>query len=464
MTLFRTYSYARTPRPYQVNKPNFAFVRPRSRALSTTVTQQLPTSTARLKNFVIGTVSIVLGVTFLEYYFDSRAAIHKYFITPVLRTVTDAETSHKFAIWVAKWGFCAKDRLPDDEKLAVRAWGKKLSNPVGLAAGFDKHGEAIDSLFDLGFGYVEIGSVTPEPQPGNPQPRMFRLHDDKAVINRYGFNSVGHKGVELRLRDRLRRYLYHSAKLHPKITASLLASSPDGASLSDALGINRSLKDDKLLGINLGKNKSSDPESVDDYVKGVKSLGPYADVLVVNVSSPNTPGLRGLQRKDIFEKLLNEVIIARNSLSGPHPALLVKIAPDLSDDELDDIADAAMKSGVDGIIVSNTTISRPNSLYSDSSLVSETGGLSGPPVKPLALRALRKIYQRTNGELTLVGCGGISDAKDALEYARAGATLVQLYTSLAYDGVGKAREIKDGILSELKDKKWTDVVGEQWKK
>ncbi|CAG8555279.1 17551_t:CDS:2 [Racocetra fulgida] len=399
------------------------------------VTQQLPPFTTKLKNFIIGTVSIVFGVTFLEYYFDSRAAIHKYFVTPVLRNVTDAETSHKFAIWVAKWGFCPKDRLSDDEKLAVRAWGKKFSNPIGLAAGFDKHGEAIDSLFDLGF----------------------------AVINRYGFNSVGHKMVELQLRDRLRRYLYHSAKLHPRTTASLLTSSPDGASLSDALGINRSLKDDKLLGINLGKNKSSDPESVDDYVKGVKSLGPYADLLVINVSSPNTPGLRGLQRKDIFEKLLNEVIIARDSLSGSRPALLVKIAPDLSDDELDDIADAAMKSGVDGIIVSNTTISRPNSLYSDSSLASETGGLSGPPLKPLALKSLRKIYQRTNGELILVGCGGISNAKDALEYARAGATLVQLYTSFAYDGVGKVREIKDGILSELKDKKWTDVIGEQWK-
>ncbi|CAG8499885.1 16001_t:CDS:2 [Cetraspora pellucida] len=466
MTFFRASIYARawrTPILYQVKQPNFVSVRPRSRALSTTVTQQLPPFTAKLKNFIIGTVSIVFGVTFLEYYFDSRAAIHKYFITPVLRNVTDAETSHKFAIWVAKWGFCPKDKFADDEKLAVRAWGKTFSNPIGLAAGFDKHGEAIDSLFDLGFGYVEIGSVTPEPQPGNPQPRMFRLHYDKAVINRYGFNSVGHKMVELRLRDRLRRYLYQSAKLHPRVTASLLASSPDGASLSDALGINRSLKDDKLLGINLGKNKSSDPESINDYVKGIKSLGPYADVLVINVSSPNTPGLRGLQRKDIFEKLLNEVIIARNSLSGPNPALLVKIAPDLSDDELDDIADAAMKSGVDGIIVSNTTISRPNSLYSDSSLVSETGGLSGPPLKPLALKSLRRIYQRTNGELTLIGCGGISDAKDALEYARAGATLVQLYTSFAYDGVGKVREIKDKILSELKDKKWVDVIGEQWK-
>ncbi|CAG8452243.1 4439_t:CDS:2, partial [Scutellospora calospora] len=164
MTLFRTSSYARTSLSYHIRKPHFVFVRPGSRTFSTTVSQHPLTFTNKLKNFVIGTVSVVFGVSFLEYYFDSRAAIHKYFITPVLRTVTDAETSHKLAIWVAKWGFCAKDRLTDDEKLAVRAWGKKFSNPIGLAAGFDKHGEAIDSLFDLGFGYVEIGSITPEPQ------------------------------------------------------------------------------------------------------------------------------------------------------------------------------------------------------------------------------------------------------------------------------------------------------------
>ncbi|GBC02242.1 hypothetical protein RclHR1_04510014 [Rhizophagus clarus] len=427
------------------------------------MTNKAPIYNHKFRNFVIGTTSIIGTIFFIEYYFDSRAAIHKYLFMPLLRNITTPESSHKFAIWVFKWGLNAKDRLPDDERLSVEVWGKKISNPICLAAGFDKHGEAIDGLFDVGFGYVEVGSVTPEPQPGNPKPRMFRLPEDKAIINRYGFNSDGHKQVELRLRDRVRRYLYHSAKLHPNITAALLASSPDKASLSDALGINRSLKEDKLLGINLGKNKWSSAKDVQDFIKGIKTFGSYADVLVVNISSPNTPGLRGLQRKEIFEKLLKEVIGARNLLHEPRPALLVKIAPDLTDNELEDIADTALSSGVDGIIVSNTTISRPNTLQSDSSLISETGGLSGPPVKPLALKALRKIYQHTNGKLLLVGCGGISNAKDAIEYAKAGATLVQLYTSFGYDGVGKPRELKDDILRELKDKKWSDIIGEQRK-
>ncbi|CAG8511554.1 5276_t:CDS:2 [Acaulospora colombiana] len=367
---------------------------------------------------------------------------------PILRTVVDPEESHKLAVWMAKWRLTAKDRVPDDEKLSVRIFGRKITNPIGLAAGFDKNGEAIDGLFDLGFGYVEIGSVTPEPQPGNPPPRLFRLNNDKSVINRYGFNSHGHKAIEVRLRDRLRKYFYREMKLHPTTTATMIA---EGTSLSDALGVNRSLREGKLLGINLGKNKWSDPESVDDYVKGIRTLGGYADVLIINVSSPNTPGLRGLQRKGIFERLLKEAVSSRDELKEPRPALLVKIAPDLSDEELEDIADAAVHSNVDGVIVSNTSISRPSSLKS--------GGLSGPPIKSLSLRALRKIYQRTNGKLTLIGCGGIDSAEDALEYAKAGATSVQLYTSFGYDGVGKAREIKDGLVKLLKDKKWTDMIG-----
>ncbi|CAG8768999.1 807_t:CDS:2, partial [Acaulospora morrowiae] len=297
--------------------------------------------------------------------------------------------------------------------------------------------------------------------PGNPQPRMFRLSNDKAVINRYGFNSHGHEAVKIRLRDRLRRYLFHEMKLHPVTAASMIASSPDGASLSDALGINRSLREGRLLGINLGKNKWSDPESADDYVKGIKTLGSYADVLIINVSSPNTPGLRGLQRKGVFEKLLKKVVDARDELSGPRPVLLVKIAPDLSDEELDDIADAAVYSNVDGVIIANTSTSRPLSLKSGSHLTGEAGGLSGPPIKNLSLRALRKIYKRTDGKITLIGCGGIDNAEDALEYAKAGATLVQLYTSFGYDGVGKAREIKDGLVKLLKDKSWSDVIGDE---
>ncbi|CAG8492303.1 10527_t:CDS:2 [Paraglomus occultum] len=333
--------------------------------LLTTTAKQPPSFSTKTRNFVLGTASIFATVLFLDYYFDSRAAIHKYLLMPVLRGVLDAEDAHRLAIWSAKWGLSASDRVKDDERLAVEVWGRKMANPVGLAAGFDKHGEAIDGLFDIGFGYVEIGSVTPKPQPGNPKPRVFRLPQDRALINRYGFPSDGHRTVALRLRERIRRYIYGTLSHHPKETARLLASSPDGfGTLVDAIGVNRSLYGSKLLGINLGKNKSSDVESVEDYVKGVKELGDYADVLVINVSSPNTPGLRSLQKREKLEKLLREVIRARNTLSKPQPPLLVKISPDLSDEELDDISDVAVATGVDGIIISNTTISRADTLFS----------------------------------------------------------------------------------------------------
>ncbi|KAG9296625.1 hypothetical protein G9A89_002896 [Geosiphon pyriformis] len=461
------YTFSTTPQiQRQLCSPNLFLTHiGLSTRLLSTKTQQSRPITTKLRNFLLGTTGILFTTLFIDYYFDSRAAVHKYVITPLLRATIDVEQAHKLAIWTAKWGLTPRDRLPDDERLAVEVWGKKISNPVGLAAGFDKNGEAIDSMFDLGFGIVEIGSITPEPQPGNPKPRVFHLKSDRALVNRYGFNSDGHRQVALRLRERLRRYFHRSAKLYPNETAALLAASTDGfASLSDVLGTNRSLRHDRILGINLGKNKSSSPNSHEDYVTGVKTLGNFADFLVINVSSPNTPGLRSLQRRGVLEDLLRKVMNARDTLQKPRPPLLVKIAPDLSDEDLRDIAYAALKSRVDGIIVSNTTISRPDTLESDPELIAETGGLSGPPLKPLALHALREIYKHTQGRLILVGCGGINDARDALEYARAGATFVQVYTSFGYDGVGKPRELKDGILRELKGKRWIDVIGEDWQR
>jgi dihydroorotate dehydrogenase len=244
-----------------------------------------------------------------------------------------------------------------------------------LAAGFDKHAEAIDGLFGLGFSYVEIGSVTPQEQPGNPQPRMFRLPESQSVINRYGFNSDGHLAVLERLRDRIHAYLVKNARLLPATTfpeqpisanpvtdpvQAILANNTDTGVL-DNLGLPRSLSNGKILAINLGKNKLSAPEAVDDYVTGVQTLGPYADVLVVNVSSPNTPGLRSLQKRGIITDLLSQVIAARDGLKGNKPVVLLKIAPDLSRQEVADIGRAAKETKVDGIIVSNTTISRPAS-------------------------------------------------------------------------------------------------------
>ncbi len=244
--------------------------------------------------------------------------------------------------------------------------------------------------------------------------------------------------------------------------ASLL-SSPAGQAARpiDDLNVARSLREGKVLGINLGKNKVSDPDSIDDFVKGIHSLGPYADVLVVNVSSPNTPGLRNLQRKGMLSELLEGVVSARNQLeSNVKPPVLVKVAPDLSDDQIEDIAHAVKTSGVDGVIVSNTTISRPASAGTSPNL-KEAGGLSGPPVKPLALKALTALYEQTDGKVPLIGCGGIRSGADALEFGKAGASLVQLYTGFVYEGVGLPAKIKDELTELLKSegKSWKEIVG-----
>ncbi|KAF8982105.1 Dihydroorotate dehydrogenase (quinone), mitochondrial [Haplosporangium bisporale] len=423
------------------------------------------TPASRTINFVLGTGIVIGGLVGISYGFDSRASIHKYVFLPLMHWTMDPETAHKVGIKFLKMGLSPWDTQPDDPALEVKLWGKTFSNPVGMAAGFDKHAEAIDGLFDLGFGYVEIGSVTPEPQPGNPQPRMFRLPEDKCVINRYGFNSEGHKVVETRLRQRIKRFLYKHAREDQQETLEKLKNGTGSAeSLVDHLSTNRSLRDDRVLAVNLGKNKASTPESVDDYVVGVERLGPYADVLVVNVSSPNTPGLRSLQRKGMLEDLLRQVITARDRLQSSYkPPLLVKIAPDLSDEELEDVSEAALATKVDGIIISNTTISRPSTLINKEN-AKEVGGLSGPVVKPLALRALRAVYKHTEGKIPLVGCGGISNGQDALEYARAGASMVQLYSSMAYEGPGIARVVKDGIVKGLNGKTWSEIVGEDVKK
>lgn len=277
-------------------------------------------------------------------------------------------------------------------------WGRHFSNPVGLAAGFDKHGEAIDGLFKLGFGYVEIGSVTPEPQPGNPQPRLFRLPSSQSVINRYGFNSEGHLAVLERLRSRIHAFLVQNALLlpptsfaeppivsHPDVDpVQAIIDSKSDASLIDSLDVPRSLTKGKVLAVNLGKNKASAQESIDDFVVGVQTLGPYADVLVVNVSSPNTPGLRSLQQKDTVKELLSEVIKARDGLKDiekKKPVVLLKIAPDLSRQEIADIGAAAKETKVDGIIVSNTTLSRPASAGSGKLSATAWNCIALQPVK-----------------------------------------------------------------------------------
>ncbi|KAF8963456.1 dihydroorotate dehydrogenase [Flammula alnicola] len=406
-------------------------------------TKSAPVERNPIRTALYTTAFVVSAGLFTVYYLDSRSALHRYVLTPIIRNILDPETGHKLAVKTLKSGLGPKDPVRDDERLKCQLWGEAVSNPIGLAAGFDKDGEAIDGLFDLGFGWVEIGSVTPKPQPGNPRPRMFRLDEDGAVINRYGFPSQGHSSVLARVRARIPTFF----------------SGPDRAAL----------REDSMLAVNLGKNKESPADSIDDFVAGVRTFGPYSDVLVVNVSSPNTPGLRGLQNKDVLERLLDGVTKARDELTpspltSRKPKVVLKIAPDLEKSQIIEMADVIRKSNIDGVIVSNTTIQRPKTLVNGQSSAnkSEAGGLSGPPIKPFSLKALQTLRAHLPSSIPLIGCGGIASGKDALDYAKSGASMVQVYTSFGYDGVGACRRIKDELVDELakEGKSWEQVVHE----
>ncbi len=328
---------------------------------------------------------------------------------PVLRWL-DAEDAHRLAIQGLRFLPPVKPR-PDDPKLAVRAFGLNFPNPVGMAAGFDKNAEVPDALLRLGFGFVEIGSVTPRPQSGNSRPRLFRLERDEAVINRMGFNNDGAEIV-------LRR---------------LAARAQHGG----------------IVGVNVGANKDS-PDRVADYVKLIETFAPVASYFTVNVSSPNTPGLRNLQEGALLDDLLAHVIDARERVrekAGDTPVLL-KIAPDLSLAQLDDIVQVARSRRVDGMIVSNTTIARPGTLR-EQMRSKEQGGLSGRPLFRLSTRMVAETYVRVEGAFPLIGVGGIDSGGAALTKIRAGASLIQLYSSLVYKGLGLVEEIKRDLAATL---------------
>jgi dihydroorotate dehydrogenase len=321
---------------------------------------------------------------------------------PLIRCL-EPERAHGLAIWALKNGLVPASSKADDNILKLRLWGRNFDNPVGLAAGFDKNGDVPDAMLRHGFGFVEVGSVTPRPQPGNPKPRLFRLDADQAVVNRMGFNNDGMEAVKNRLgiRDK-------SAK--------------------------------GWLGINLGKNKDTE-NALDDYVLGINALAPLADYVVVNVSSPNTPGLRALQGREPLARLLGGVKSAMDELAlNPRPPLLLKVAPDLTDDDKLDIARVVMDIGIDGIIATNTTIERPDTLAHRSK--SETGGLSGKPLMGPSTKVLSDFYRLTKGTIPLVGVGGISSGNDAYLKIKAGAALVQLYSALVYHGPGLVNRIK----------------------
>ncbi|AET41315.1 dihydroorotate dehydrogenase Ecym_8019 [Eremothecium cymbalariae DBVPG len=409
--------------------------------------------TSGASKFLLYGSSIACGTIIGFYFMNSRSAIHEYVLCPLLRLVTpDGENGHRMGIWFLKWGLAPRLLFDKDDKvLAVDVFGTRMTNPIGCAAGLDKDAEAIDGISHSGFGYVEVGTVTPLSQPGNPKPRFFRLPQDEAVINRYGFNSSGHNVVFGNITERVNRFIKSYFRDQEVDTLALYKN--------------------KLLGINLGKNKDGD--EVKDFVKGVEKFQALADVLVINVSSPNTPGLRDLQHEGKLVELLSQVVAKRDSLidqgnalgAKTHkPPVLVKIAPDLTEPELQSVAEAAKKSKVDGIIVSNTTIQRPDTLYTkEETINNQAGGLSGKPLKPFSLQALRTIskYTKDSG-LILVGCGGISSGQDAIEFAKAGATFVQLYTSYAYRGPGVVARIKDEVTEQLKmeGKTWMQIIGE----
>lgn len=334
---------------------------------------------------------------------------------PLIRLL-DPETAHGLTLRALRAGLVPSQPVdqPGDEGACLRVtlWGRSFPNPIGLAAGFDKNGEVPDAMLGQGFGFVEIGSVTPKPQPGNPQPRLFRLTEDAAAINRMGFNNQGLEAVAARLAQRPRR---------------------------------------GIVGANLGKNKTTE-DAAADYELGAAALAGVADYLVINVSSPNTPGLRALQGRDQLESLVGRSRAALNAaVADPakRPPLLLKIAPDLAADDLADIAQVALEGGaLDGLIVSNTTIVRAPSLRSRHR--GETGGLSGRPLFESSTQVLREMYRLTEGRLPIIGVGGIESGADAYAKIRAGASLLQLYTAMIFHGPAVVTRIKRELAALLR--------------
>lgn len=304
--------------------------------------------------------------------------------------------------------------VPSYPELETELWGIRFPNPVGLAAGLDKNAKAVPGFSSIGFGFMEVGTVTPQPQPGNEQPRLFRLPEDLALINRMGFNNVGIEGMKRNLRNQGKRTI--------------------------------------PLAINIGKNKATPNEKAeDDYRACIQGLYGYGDFFVVNISSPNTPDLRNLQHGDDLSRLLSavkeEVRIQHARFGGREKPVLVKIAPDLQREEVEYMVETIVRSGVSGIIASNTTISRDGLTNPNRS---ETGGLSGRPLTERSTELIRTLYRATGGQLPIIGSGGIFTAEDAYEKIRAGASLVEVYTALIYEGPGLLRRLNSGLRRLLK--------------
>lgn len=342
---------------------------------------------------------------------------------PLLRLL-NPEKAHDLTLWGLEHGLGPKVNAEGDPILAIDLWGRSFDNPIGLAAGFDKNAAVVGPAFGLGFGFVEIGSVTPRPQPGNPKPRIFRLPEDRGVINRLGFNNLG----------------MDIAAQHLRKWRETPLPGP--------------------LGVNLGKNKATQ-EAVADYLTGASALGGFADYLVINVSSPNTPGLRALQGRDELDQLISAIQASlQESFGEKAPPLVLKVAPDLTEADMKDIAQVALERNLDGLTISNTTITRPESLSGSDR--EETGGLSGRPLFNLSTRVLGGFYRLTEGRIPLIGVGGVGSGADAYAKIRAGASLVQLYSALVYEGPGLIERIKRDLAQLLRRdgfEKVADAVG-----
>ncbi len=334
-------------------------------------------------------------------------------ISPLVARL-EPEAAHRLTLRALQWGLVRAPPEDPDPRLASRLFGLDFPNPIGLAAGADKNAEAPDGALALGLGFVEVGTVTPKPQAGNPRPRLFRLAEDRAIINRMGFNNEGHAAVLARLSAR---------------------------------------RGGGIVGVNVGANRDS-ADRIGDYVTGLAAFGPLASYVTVNVSSPNTPGLRDLQARSELEALVARLGEARAELARPVP-LLVKIAPDLDQDALADIVEVCLAHGIDGIIVSNTTVSRPPLR---SAHASEAGGLSGRPLFDLSTRTLAETYRLVGGRIPLIGVGGIDSAEAAWAKITAGASLVQLYTALAFEGPELVMAIRRGLSRRLDENKMNSIA------
>lgn len=334
---------------------------------------------------------------------------------PLLRSalfLLDAEDAHRLAhaaFGLVSPGFARLKRPTPAPALAVECLGLRFDSPIGLAAGFDKGDAHLAALFGLGFSHVEIGTITPRPQPGNDRPRLFRIPEAKALVNRMGFNNAG-----------------------AEVCAGRLAAAPRAARFGP-------------VGVNIGKNKVTPNErAVEDYVACIDALHAQADYLVVNISSPNTPGLRALQERGALEQLIR-ACAARLAERAPGKPLLLKLAPDLEPEAFEEAVDVAIDAGANGIIATNTTLSRPG--LEGNPVAREQGGLSGAPLEPLATACVRRAFLRARGRVPVIGAGGVMSAADAWAKIRAGASLVQVYTGLIYGGPSFVRKVNEGLLA-----------------